>query len=87
VHRVALDDTASTAAAAGSGHGLGLGDAVALARALDRLPPGLVVYGIEAGDTGDGVGLSDAVAAVADRVAAEVVQSLDQHGQEAKACV
>jgi hydrogenase maturation protease len=84
VHRVALDGTNHPIGAAGSTHGLGLGDAVELARALDRLPATLVVYGIEAGDIGDGVGLGDPVALAADRVAADIVRALDQ---EVRPCV
>jgi hydrogenase maturation protease len=83
VHRVTLDDRGPLAPA-GSTHGLGLGDAVALARAVDRLPPKLVVYGIEAGDTGAGVGLGAAVAAAADHVAAEIVRTLER---ERRRCV
>jgi hydrogenase maturation protease len=83
VHRIVLDDIGALAAA-GSTHGLGIGEAFALARAVDRLPPTLVVYGIEAGDTGDGVGLGAAVAAAADRVATEIVRTLER---EARSCV
>jgi hydrogenase maturation protease len=82
-HRIALDDIGALAAA-GSTHGLGIGEAFALARAVDRLPPTLVVYGIEAGDTGDGLGLGAAVAAAADRVATEIVRTLER---EARSCV
>jgi hydrogenase maturation protease len=78
VHRAELRDAVRVTAPAGSTHGLGLGEAVELARALDRLPWALVVFGIEAGDTGHGVGLSDAVAGSADRVAAEVVEMMDR---------
>ena len=57
-------------------HALGVADAIALGRALDRLPQTLVVVGVEVGDTSPGHGLSPAVtAAVADVVAviAEIV--------------
>jgi hydrogenase maturation protease len=81
VHRIAVGDARHTPATAGSTHGLGVGDAIALARAVGRLPPTLLVYGIEAGDTGDGVGLDDPVAAAAERVAAEIVRMLDQEVQ------
>jgi hydrogenase maturation protease len=83
VHRIALDGTAP-ATSGGSTHGLGLGDAVELAGALGRLPPKLVVYGIEAGDTGDGLALSDAVAEAAGQVAADIVRMLRR---EARTCV
>jgi hydrogenase maturation protease len=59
-----------------STHGLTLADAIELARSLDRLPPRMTVFGIEAGPVGLHSGLSDpvarAVAVVADRVVAEV---------------
>lgn len=61
-----------------SSHGLGLAEAVALGRALNRLPARLVVYTVEAADTGLGNGLSPAVAAavdeVAERIAAEIAK-------------
>jgi hydrogenase maturation protease len=54
-----------------STHGLGVGSAVALARALDRMPAQLIVHGIEGADFGQGVALSPAVAArVSDLTAA-----------------
>ena len=43
-------------------HALGLADAVALGRALHRLPTRLVVVGVEAHDTTPGHGLSSPVA-------------------------
>ena len=42
----------------GSSHGLGLAEAVELARSLDRLPPSLVIFGIEGTDFGLGTRLS-----------------------------
>ena len=44
-------------------HGFGLAGALELARALDRLPPRVVVIGVEATDFGHGAPLSDPVAA------------------------
>lgn len=62
-----------------SSHGLGIPEAVALGRALDRLPAGLVVYAVEAADVDLGVGLSPEVAAalprLADAVRAELATS------------
>lgn len=62
-----------------STHGLGLAEALALGRALDRLPERLVLYTVEAADTGLGPGLSPAVAAavadVAGRIATEIAAS------------
>ncbi len=49
--------------AAASTHGLGVEEAVLLGQALDRLPERLVVFAVEASDTGYGPGLSRAVAA------------------------
>lgn len=46
----------------GSSHALGIGDAVALGRALGRMPERLVVFGIEGSDFGDGTELTPAVA-------------------------
>jgi hydrogenase maturation protease len=50
-----------TSPPAGS-HALGLTDAIALGRALHRLPARLIVVGIEADDTTPGHGLTSAVA-------------------------
>ncbi len=78
VHRVAVGDTPQATAASSSSHGLGLGDAVELARTLGRMPPALVIYGIEPGDAGAGRGLSGPVADAADRVAGEILRLLDR---------
>jgi hydrogenase maturation protease len=45
----------------GSTHAFGLADAVELARALDRLPPSLLVYGIEGKSFSAGLGLTTEV--------------------------
>ena len=55
-----------------STHHVGLAEAVELARALERLPPTTVVYGIEGGSFELGAELTPAVAAAAERVAAAV---------------
>jgi hydrogenase maturation protease len=52
-----------------STHHVGLAEAVELARALDRLPPRLVVYGVEGERFDVGDGLTPEVAAAADRAA------------------
>jgi hydrogenase maturation protease len=61
---------------AGSTHAFGLAEAVELARQLDRLPPGLVIYGIEARDFAPGTGLSPevetAAAALIEQIALEL---------------
>ena len=58
-----------------SSHGIGVGEVVALARALDRLPARLVVYGIEgeAFDVGSPLspGLANAIDITVERVAHE----------------
>ncbi len=56
----------------GSTHSLGVGEAIELARALNRLPPRLIIYGIEGGHFGPGEELSAAVA----RSAAEVAERI-----------
>ena len=47
--------------AGASTHGAGIAEAVALGRALDRLPAELVVFGVEPDDLSHGPGLSPAV--------------------------
>lgn len=56
-----------------SSHALGIGDAVALGRALGRMPARLVVLGIEGSDFGDGTGLSAAVADAIDEAGRQVL--------------
>ncbi|MET9859452.1 hydrogenase maturation protease [Streptomyces smyrnaeus] len=76
VHRWDTGELKLPHAAEASSHGLGLGDALRLARALGRLPQHLVVYGVEAADTGFGTGLTtrtaEAVELLADRIAREI---------------
>jgi hydrogenase maturation protease len=55
-----------------SSHAFGVGEAVELARALNQLPPHLIIYGIEGANFGPGVELS----AVVLRSAAEVCERL-----------
>jgi hydrogenase maturation protease len=62
---VALPRTAST-------HLIGVADALELARVLGRLPPHVVVYGIEGGRFGVGDPVSPEVVAAIDRVVAEL---------------
>ena len=60
----------------GSSHALGIADAIALGRAVQRLPRRLVVVGIEVQETSPGDGLSPPVAANVERAAdliAEIV--------------
>jgi hydrogenase maturation protease len=60
-----------------STHAFSLAEAVELARALDRLPPTLTVYGIEGQDFSHGPSLSKAVALAANSVADQVVRELE----------
>ncbi len=57
----------------GSSHALGIGDAVALGRALGRMPTRLAGLGIGGCDFGDGTGLSDAVAGAIDDAGRQVL--------------
>ncbi|MBS3800401.1 MAG: hydrogenase maturation protease [Thioalkalivibrio sp.] len=62
-----------------SSHGIGLAEAVELARALDALPPSLVIYGIEPASLEDGAGLSpelaDRITEAAGQIRAELESS------------
>ncbi|HCU23511.1 MAG TPA: hydrogenase maturation protease [Deltaproteobacteria bacterium] len=55
-----------------STHAFSLGEAIELARAMNQLPPSVIVYGIEGKDFGAGVGLTqeveEAVEAVLERI-------------------
>jgi hydrogenase maturation protease len=59
-----------------SSHALGLAEAVTLAMTLGRLPPSLVVYGIEGEDFGVGTGLSPAVARAARDLVLQLIGGL-----------
>ena len=61
-------------------HALGIAHAVAVARALDRLPQRLVVVGIEADDTGFGDGLSPRVAAAVARAVDLIARCVREDG-------
>jgi hydrogenase maturation protease len=56
----------------GSTHAIGVAEVVELARALDRLPARLAVYGIEVGGLSHGNALSPQVAAAVGTVVAEL---------------
>ena len=62
--------------ASASTHALGLAEAVELARALERLPPRLLVFGIEAASFETGAEPSAAVRAAAQRVADATAEEL-----------
>ena len=77
VHRVLVEAATGVGETSGvSSHAGGPGDAVALARALDRLPTRLVLYGIEGAAFSVGLGLTPSVeasvAAVAEQIVSEV---------------
>jgi hydrogenase maturation protease len=57
-----------------STHGFGVATAVELARALNRLPPRLVLFGIEGKEFGIGRGLSTEVASVLPAITARIAQ-------------
>jgi hydrogenase maturation protease len=75
VHRFEVGDAALPARlrSSTSTHAVGLAEAIELARALDRLPPRLIVYGIEGERFTAGADLSPAVAAAVELVAAAVI--------------
>ena len=60
----------------GSTHAFGLAETIELARALDRLPDELTVYGIEGEHFGAGEELSPAVAAAVEQVRIELRERL-----------
>jgi hydrogenase maturation protease len=61
-----------------STHSFGLATAVELARALGRLPPRLVVYGIEGASFGNGRGLSPEVARAVEEAVARVAREVEE---------
>jgi hydrogenase maturation protease len=76
VHRLSASHPSATGTSSASSHGVDLGDAMALARALDRVPRRLWLYAVEVTDTGFGVGLSAPVAEAARQVADELAALL-----------
>ncbi|MGW7573324.1 hydrogenase maturation protease [Streptomyces sp. NPDC054765] len=80
VHRLRLDgDLPQTRPGETGSHGFTLGDAVQLARTLGRLPGELLVYAVEAADTGLGTGLSPQVAAVVGPLVRRIEEDLVRH--------
>jgi len=85
VRRIALGEGEAGGAAAdlgaalasfASSHSVDLAQALALAESLDRLPPRLVLYGIEAAHFEMGRGLSPAVAAAVEGVVARILEEV-----------
>ena len=62
----------------------GVGEAIELARALNRLPERVIVYGIEGAVFEAGEGLTDAVAAAVEPAAAAVIADVGQPGGTAE---
>ncbi len=60
-----------------SSHGWGLAEAIELARALNQLPPRLIVYGIEGKSFDLGLGLSREAKKAAAHVVARVRRDLE----------
>ncbi|GGS81100.1 hydrogenase maturation protease [Streptomyces cinerochromogenes] len=86
LHTLTAADAASRTAGTASTHALGLGASLALAEALDRLPPTLVVHAVEAADVELGAHLSEPVRSalpeLIDRVAASVRQAHGRDGEQ-----
>lgn len=61
-----------------STHAIGIVEAVELARVLNRLPPRLIIYGIEGRDFAVGIGLSQDVQAAADDVSMRIADEVSQ---------
>jgi len=61
-----------------SAHGFGLAEALALSRALGRLPERLVIYGVEGREFGTGAGLSPEVQRSADEVVRRIVSEIEE---------
>jgi len=64
-----------------SSHNVDLGLAVRLARELDRLPQRMLVFAVEAVETGYGLGLSPAVARSVEEIASELRELAKSGGQ------
>jgi hydrogenase maturation protease len=60
-----------------SSHALGISEALELARAIGVLPPRVIVYGIEAGNTEAGQALSSPVANALDEVVEQIIQECE----------
>ena len=77
VHRIDLHESSlPPELSRGSTHAFGLAETVELARALDRLPARLELYGIEGSAFEAGRGLQPEVARAVDRVVEELAERL-----------
>ncbi|WP_031174100.1 hydrogenase maturation protease [Streptomyces durhamensis] len=83
LHTLTPAEAAGHALGTASTHAFGLGECLALAEALDQLPPKLVVHAVEVADVALGAGLSPAVRSalpeLTERVAATVSQAYDRN--------
>ncbi|MFE2100848.1 MULTISPECIES: hydrogenase maturation protease [unclassified Streptomyces] len=85
LHTLTAAEAAGISRGTASTHAFGLGECLALAEALDQLPPRLVVHAVEVTDVRLGTGLSEAVRSVlpalTDRAATSVRQAYERnHG-------
>ena len=77
IHRLQVADRPLPAHfSGGSTHAFGLAEAVELARQLDRLPPNLVIYGIEGNSFDLASGLSPEVEIAAEKLIEQISQEL-----------
>jgi hydrogenase maturation protease len=76
VHRFSAEHPTATRTGVTTPHAADLGDAVALARALDRMPRNLLIFGVQVENVGFGLGLSPAVTAAALELADEIAELL-----------
>jgi hydrogenase maturation protease len=78
VHRVDVSDAPLPRKLRGSTstHAVGLGEAIELARALGRLPPRVVVYGVEGAHFDTGAELSPEAHAAIERLVDEIAAAL-----------
>ena len=60
-----------------SSHALGISDALELARTIGVLPPRVIVYGIEAGNTEAGQALSSPVAKALDEIVGRIIRECE----------
>ena len=74
----ATADPLPPSVSASSTHALGLGEAIEIARALDRLPGHLIVFGIEGSGFQPGSDLSGAVAAAIEPAAEAVLRERER---------
>ncbi len=77
VHRIdAHTESLPTDFFRSSSHSFGLAESIELARAMNQLPPRLIVYGIEGKSFATGIGLSPEVVGAARRVVGGVAREL-----------